>query len=77
MEDDEAGKSNGLFNDAMCNACETAVVWMQSQLAQNQTQDLVLQYINQVSFVACNTNGRIKLSTILRMLQNWFNFAAM
>ncbi|CAD6237587.1 unnamed protein product [Miscanthus lutarioriparius] len=46
--DDEAGKSNGLFNDAMCNACETAVVWMQSQLAQNQTQDLVLQYINQL-----------------------------
>ncbi|CAD6230478.1 unnamed protein product [Miscanthus lutarioriparius] len=46
--DDEAGKSNGLFNDAMCNACETAVVWMQSQLAQNQTQGLVLQYINQL-----------------------------
>ncbi|CAL4962228.1 unnamed protein product [Urochloa decumbens] len=46
--DDEAGESNGLFNEAMCNACETAVVWIQNQLAQNQTQDLVLQYINQL-----------------------------
>ncbi|WVZ69374.1 hypothetical protein U9M48_018171 [Paspalum notatum var. saurae] len=46
--EDEVEKSNGLFDDAMCNACETAVVWMQSQLAQNQTQDLVLQYINQL-----------------------------
>lgn len=77
MVDDEAGKSNGLSNDAMCNACETAVVWMQSQLAQNQTQDLVLPYFNQVSSVACNTNGRIKLSIVLPLLQNWFNFAAM
>ncbi|CAO2178893.1 unnamed protein product [Urochloa humidicola] len=45
--DDEAGESNGLFNEAMCNACEMAIVWIQNQLAQNQTQDLVLQYINQ------------------------------
>ncbi|CAO2204278.1 unnamed protein product [Urochloa humidicola] len=45
---DEAGESNGLFNEAMCNACETAVVWIQNQLAQNQTQDLVLQYINRL-----------------------------
>ncbi|KAL6845334.1 hypothetical protein ACP4OV_024829 [Aristida adscensionis] len=46
--DDEVGESNGTFSDAMCNACETAVVWMQDQLAQNQTQDLVLQYVNQL-----------------------------
>jgi len=45
----------------MCNACETAVVWIQNQLAQNQTQDVVLQYINQVSFIACNANARIFL----------------
>ncbi|RLM93831.1 aspartic proteinase oryzasin-1-like [Panicum miliaceum] len=46
--DDGVGESNGLFNEAMCNACETAVVWIQNQLAQNQTQDVVLQYINQL-----------------------------
>uniref|UniRef100_A0A0E0C5N4 Peptidase A1 domain-containing protein n=1 Tax=Oryza meridionalis TaxID=40149 RepID=A0A0E0C5N4_9ORYZ len=46
--DDEVGKSSGPFSSGMCNACETAVVWMHTQLAQNQTQDLVLQYINQL-----------------------------
>lgn len=55
MVDDEARESNVLFDEAMCNACEMAVVWIQNQLAQNQTQDLVLQYINLVSFIACNT----------------------
>ncbi|ONM58455.1 Aspartic proteinase oryzasin-1 [Zea mays] len=48
--DDEAGKSNGgLKSDPMCNACEMAVVWMQNQLAQNKTQELILNYINQAS----------------------------
>ena len=75
--DDGAGESNGLFSEAMCNACETAVVWIQNQLAQNQTQDVVLQYINQVSFLACNTNARILLKyKSNKMLQNWLNFAA-
>uniref|UniRef100_A0A0E0JM18 Peptidase A1 domain-containing protein n=1 Tax=Oryza punctata TaxID=4537 RepID=A0A0E0JM18_ORYPU len=46
--DDEVEKSSGPFRSAMCNACETAVVWMHTQLAQNQTQGLVLQYINQL-----------------------------
>ncbi|PWZ54910.1 Aspartic proteinase oryzasin-1 [Zea mays] len=47
--DDEAGKSNGgLKSDPMCNACEMAVVWMQNQLAQNKTQELILNYINQL-----------------------------
>ncbi|KAG8077459.1 hypothetical protein GUJ93_ZPchr0007g3156 [Zizania palustris] len=46
--DDEVGKSNGVFSSAMCNACETTVVWMHTQLAQNQTQDVILQYINQL-----------------------------
>lgn len=49
--DDEAGESNGLQSSPMCNACEMAVVWMQNQLAQNKTQDLILNYINQVSLV--------------------------
>eukprot|EP00267_Zea_mays_P043419 XP_020395504.1 aspartic proteinase oryzasin-1 [Zea mays] len=47
--DDEARKSNGgLKSDPMCNACEMAVVWMQNQLAQNKTQELILNYINQL-----------------------------
>jgi phytepsin len=47
--DDEAGKSNGdLRSDPMCSACEMAVVWMQNQLAQNKTQEVILNYINQV-----------------------------
>lgn len=45
--DDEAGA--GLRTDPMCGACEMAVVWMQNQLKQNKTQDLILNYINQVS----------------------------
>uniref|UniRef100_A0A0D9WJU8 Peptidase A1 domain-containing protein n=2 Tax=Leersia perrieri TaxID=77586 RepID=A0A0D9WJU8_9ORYZ len=46
--DDEDGESNGLQSGPMCNACEMAVVWMQNQLAQNKTQDLILNYINQL-----------------------------
>jgi phytepsin len=32
----------------MCGACEMAVVWMQNQLKQNKTEDLILNYINQL-----------------------------
>jgi len=46
--DDEAGKSNGLQSDPMCNACEMAVVWMQNQLSQNKTKELILNYVNQL-----------------------------
>lgn len=45
--DDKAGKSTG-FHDAMCSACEMAVVWMQNQLNQNQTQDRILSYANEL-----------------------------
>ena len=34
--------------DPICNAYEMDVVWMQNQLAQNKTQELILNYINQV-----------------------------
>lgn len=42
-------QSAGLAKDAACQACEMAVVWMQNRLSQNQTQDQILNYINQVS----------------------------
>jgi phytepsin len=40
---------SGVLGDAMCPACEMAVVWMRSQLKQNQTQDRILDYVNQVN----------------------------
>ncbi|KAG8365392.1 hypothetical protein BUALT_Bualt18G0099900 [Buddleja alternifolia] len=45
--DEKSGKSSG-FHDAMCPACEMAVVWMQSQLKQNKTQDHILNYVNEL-----------------------------
>lgn len=44
---DSRGRSSGL-DDAMCSACEMTVVWMQHQLRENQTQDLILNYVNEV-----------------------------
>ncbi|XBH65442.1 hypothetical protein VPH35_119034 [Triticum aestivum] len=40
--DDETGRSN----DAVCHVCEMAVMWAKNQLAQDQTRDLILKYIN-------------------------------
>ncbi|GER52921.1 aspartic protease family protein [Striga asiatica] len=45
--DEKEGKSSGL-GDGMCSACEMAVVWMQNQLRQNQTQDRILNYVNEL-----------------------------
>lgn len=45
--DEHAGRSTGL-RDAMCSACEMAVVWMQNQLTQNQTQERILNYANEL-----------------------------
>lgn len=44
---EKAGRSAGL-HDGMCSACEMAVVWMENQLRQNQTQDRILDYLNEV-----------------------------
>uniref|UniRef100_A0A2P2JHI6 Uncharacterized protein MANES_15G068900 n=2 Tax=Rhizophora mucronata TaxID=61149 RepID=A0A2P2JHI6_RHIMU len=35
-------------SDAMCSTCEMAVVWMQNQLKQNQTQERILSYVNEL-----------------------------
>lgn len=45
--DEKDGRSGGL-HDAMCSACEMAVVWMQHQLRQNQTQERILNYVNEL-----------------------------
>ncbi|KAK7359801.1 hypothetical protein VNO77_01766 [Canavalia gladiata] len=41
-------KSFGGFRDATCSACEMTVVWMQNRLRQNQTQDQIKSYINEL-----------------------------
>ncbi|KAG6394101.1 hypothetical protein SASPL_144680 [Salvia splendens] len=45
--DEKDGKSSGL-NDAMCSVCEMTVVWIQNQLGQNQTQERILNYVNEL-----------------------------
>nr|XP_010924299.2 aspartic proteinase oryzasin-1 [Elaeis guineensis]XP_019706859.1 aspartic proteinase oryzasin-1 [Elaeis guineensis] len=45
---DNGDLSAGFQSDAMCTACEMAVVWMQNQLRQNETQERILNYINEL-----------------------------
>lgn len=33
----------------MCSACQMAVVWIENQLRENKTKELILQYANQVT----------------------------
>ncbi|GLT47003.1 hypothetical protein SLA2020_207260 [Shorea laevis] len=46
--DENNQKASSGLRDAACSACEMAVVWMQNQLSQNQTQDHILNYINEL-----------------------------
>ncbi|KAK8914000.1 hypothetical protein KSP39_PZI023589 [Platanthera zijinensis] len=41
-------KSSHSSNDVMCSACKMAIVWMQNRLKKNQTQEKVLNQINQL-----------------------------
>lgn len=41
-------KASGDLHDATCSACEMAVVWMQNQLRQNETQERILNYVNEL-----------------------------
>lgn len=50
VDEKNGDKSSGV-HDAGCSACEMAVVWMQSQLRQNQTKERILEYVNEVSFL--------------------------
>ncbi|KAK1375107.1 hypothetical protein POM88_031300 [Heracleum sosnowskyi] len=45
--DESRGRSSGLGH-AMCSTCEMTVSWMQHQLMQNQTQDSILTYVNEL-----------------------------
>lgn len=46
--DERNGRFSGIGHDTMCSACEMAVVWMDNQMQQNQTQERILQYVNEV-----------------------------
>ncbi|CAN6445560.1 unnamed protein product [Victoria cruziana] len=46
--DKENMEKSPVKSDAMCTACEMAVVWMQNQIRMNRTQDQILNYINQL-----------------------------
>ena len=41
-------KAVGTSSEATCAACEMAVVWMQNKLKQNETQQHVIDYANDV-----------------------------
>ncbi|PKU77948.1 phytepsin isoform X1 [Dendrobium catenatum] len=47
---DNGGKSSLGRSDAMCSACEMAVVSMQNRLNQNQAQELILNNVNQLCY---------------------------
>ncbi|PRQ28393.1 putative phytepsin [Rosa chinensis] len=56
--DKNRGKSSGVLHDASCSVCEMAVVWMQNQLKQNQTQDYILNYVNELCDQMPSPNGQ-------------------
>ncbi|XP_031128313.1 aspartic proteinase-like [Ipomoea triloba] len=45
---DEKNGVSADLHDAMCSACEMTVVWMQNQLSENQTQENILSYVNEL-----------------------------
>lgn len=47
--DKESNANSYGLRDEMCTVCEMAVVWMQTQLKRNQTQEKIIDYINEVS----------------------------
>ncbi|CAH2047999.1 unnamed protein product [Thlaspi arvense] len=55
--DMENTKSPRGLRDAGCVACEMAVVWIQSQLKQNMTQERIVNYINDMCERMPSPNG--------------------
>ncbi|XP_042520313.1 aspartic proteinase-like [Macadamia integrifolia] len=48
VDEKNGGKLSGIGQDAACSACEMAVVWIRNQLQRNETQDYILNYINEL-----------------------------
>ncbi|XVE78453.1 hypothetical protein DITRI_Ditri13aG0146500 [Diplodiscus trichospermus] len=55
--DESVGKSFNGVHDAMCTACEMAVVWMQNKLRRNETEEQILDYVNDLCERLPSPNG--------------------
>ncbi|KAG2395697.1 Aspartic proteinase [Vigna angularis] len=44
--DKDKRESSGGIRGAACSTCEMAVIWIQNQLRQNQTEDQIIDYVN-------------------------------
>ncbi|KAK7846886.1 aspartic proteinase a1 [Quercus suber] len=55
--DESKDKTSDGVHDAMCTACEMAVVWMANQLRRNQTEEQILDYVNQLCDRLPSPNG--------------------
>ncbi|CAA6653839.1 unnamed protein product [Spirodela intermedia] len=44
----ERRRDGKLRTDVLCAACEMAVVWIQNQLQENQTKEIILNYVNEL-----------------------------
>ncbi|MDK0764165.1 pepsin-like aspartyl protease, partial [Clostridium perfringens] len=49
-------------SDVMCSACQMAVVWIENQLRENKTKELILQYANQLCERLPSPNGESTVS---------------
>ncbi|KAG6785233.1 hypothetical protein POTOM_010963 [Populus tomentosa] len=49
--EESSDKSSDGLHDAMCTACEMMVVWMENRLRLNDTEDQILDYVNDVSLL--------------------------
>lgn len=67
--DKESTESVG--EDALCTACEMAVVWMKSQLNNEGIKDRVIDYVNQVTILTCYIYIYI-LFFFVEVKKSWF-----
>ena len=51
MVEENSDKSSRGLHDASCTACEMMVVWMENRLRLNETEDNILNYVNEVSLL--------------------------
>ncbi|KAI4372303.1 hypothetical protein MLD38_010549 [Melastoma candidum] len=52
------GRRSGALGDAMCNTCEMAVFWMESQILQNQSKERILNYVDELCNYVPNAVGQ-------------------
>ncbi|CDY28542.1 BnaC02g36180D [Brassica napus] len=50
--------TSDLINEAMCSVCEMATVWMQSELNQNETQELNCEKVSSMPIVTFTIGGK-------------------